>query len=91
LSRGVDPKPVPTLYEQALAWLEEHPGKCGVACFDAWAGCSGVEWCREHREDHDNALITCGSNVYLTCDAARDATSGAFESCRLLCEELRDQ
>jgi hypothetical protein len=88
LSRGVNPKPLPSPYEVARAWLKEHPGACGVACFDAWAGtCSAVEWCKRNEAGHDD-LITCGSNTYLTCDAARDAMGGAFENCRLFCEDL---
>jgi hypothetical protein len=92
LSRGSNPKPIPTPYEVARAWLKEHPGKCGVACFDAWAGtCSALGSCADAEPDD---LITCGSNTYLSCEAARDATAGTgwpsgLDACAHICEDLQ--
>jgi hypothetical protein len=93
LSRRNNTPPPPKLdpYTVARAWLQEHPGKCGVACFDAWAGtCSDFDLCSNHDAERDD-LIACGSGVYLTCWAAREATSGepGLENCTRICEELR--
>jgi hypothetical protein len=95
LSRGNnEPKPIPTPYEVARAWLKEHPGKCGVACFDAWAGtCGDYSLCREQDAEPDD-LIACGSSTYLTCEAAREATAvraSGLDACAHICDQLQSR
>jgi hypothetical protein len=92
LSFGRDePKPVPDAYTVAHTWLSHHPGKCGVACFDAWFGCNDYDMCTRGDAEPDD-LITCGSNTYVTCRAAREAKTGedyGLDACHRICEDLQ--